>query len=206
MSMEIKFKTAFILTIIFFWFSIFSAGYTEENKPITKTETGVAIEQALKNYETYRQKEQDELAKKLNFSLNQITENWIASAKVNKESALGSRLEQSWEKLSSLYPVSPVHYEYYLRGYQYNMIKSDVAKTDSILAPYKATVTISEELYVENNHSPDISDANPYFYTVTTAYNLNLEYRQDKFVLINSDRNIVEIKNDAPGEIKKFRL
>lgn len=204
--MEIKFKTAFILTAGLFWSGIFHASYAEENKPAVKTETGVVIEEALKNYETYKQKEQDELAKKLNYSLNQIIQNWIASAKTNKENALGSRLEQSWEKLSSLYPVSPVHYEYYLRGYKYSLIKSDVAKTDSIISPYKATVTINEDLYVEKNHSPDISDANPYFYTVTTAYNLNLEYRQDKFVLINSDSKIVGIVNDAPGEIKKFRL
>ncbi len=204
--MEIKFKTTFILAAAFLWAGIFSASYAEENKPAAKTETGVVIEQALKNYETYKQKEQDELAKKLNLSLNQIIQNWIASAKANKESALGSRLQQSWEKLSPVYPISPVPYEYYLRGYKYNLIKSDVAKTDSIFAPYKATVTINEDLYVEKNHSPDISDANPYFYTVTTAYNLNLEYRQDKFVLINSDSRIVDIINEAPNEIKKFRL
>lgn len=204
--METNFKTAFILAAVFFWIWFFSAAYADENKPPGKTETGVAIEQALKNYETNKQKEQDELAKKLNFSLNQIIQNWIASAKMNKESALDSRLEQSWEKLSWLYPVSPVHYEYYLRGYDYSLINSDVAKTDSILAPYKARVTIKEDLYVEKNHSPDISDANPYFYTVTTNYGLNLEYRQEKFVLINSESKIVGIINDAPDEIKKFRL
>lgn len=204
--MKIKLKVAFILVITSFWSLIFSAAYTEENKPVTKTETGIALEQALKNYETYKQKEQDELAKKLNFSLNQITASWIASAQANKESDLDSRLEQSWEKLSSLYPVSPVHHEYYLRGYKYSLIKSDVAKSNSIFAPYKATVTIREDLYVEKNHSPDISDANPYFYTVTTVYNLNLEYRQDGFVLTNSDSKIVDMQNDVPGEIKKFQL
>lgn len=204
--MEIKVKAAFILVITFLWGPIFSASHAEENKPITKTEAGIAIEQALKNYETNKQKEQDELAKKLNFSLNQIIQDWIASAKINKENALGSRLKQNWEKLSWLYPVSPVPYEYYLRGYKYSLVKSDVVKTDSILAPYKAAVTINENLYVEKNHSPDISDADPYFYTVTTACHLNLEYRQDKFVLINSDSKIVDIINDAPSEIKKFRL
>jgi hypothetical protein len=204
--MEIKSKTTFILPALFLWAGIFSASYAEENKPAAKTETGVVIEEALKNYEAYKQKEQDELAKKLNSSLNQIIQNWIVSAKANKESALNSRLQQSWEKLSPLYPISPVPYEYYLRGYKYSPIKSDVAKTDSIIAPYKATVTINEDLYVERNHSPDISDANPYFYTVTTAYNLNLEYRQGKFELINSDSKVVNIINDAPVEIKKFRL
>lgn len=204
--MGIKVKATFILAAAFLVGWISSASCAEENKPAAKIETGVVIEQALKNYETNKQKKQDELAKKLNFSLNQIIQNWIASAKANKESALDSRLEQSWEKLSSLYPVSPVHYEYYLRGYDYSLINSDVTKTESILAPYKATVTIKEELYVEKNHSPDISDANPYFYTVTTAYNLNLEYRKDKFVLINSDSKIVDIINYAPSAIKKFRL
>ncbi|MDD5465277.1 MAG: hypothetical protein PHP73_02925 [Candidatus Omnitrophica bacterium] len=204
--MEIKFKAAFILTAALLWAGIFSFSCAEENKPADKTETGVVIEQALKNYETYKQKEQEELAKKLNSSLNQIIQSWIASAKVNKENALGSRLQQSWEKLSPLYPISPVPYEYYLRGYKYSLIKSDIAKTDSILAPYKAAVAIKEDLYVEKNHSPDISDADPYFYTVTTAYNLNLEYRQDGFTLINSDSKVVNIINDAPVEIKKSRL
>jgi len=204
--MKAGFKTVFILMIVSSWSLFLSAAHAEGNKPITKTEAGIAIEQALKNYETYKQKEQDELANKLNFSLNQTIQNWIASARANKESALGSRLEQNWEKLSPAFPISPVPYEYYLRGYKYSLIKSDVAKTDSILTPYKATVIINEDLYVEKNHSPDISDANPYFYTVTTAYNLNLEYRQDRFVLINSDSKIVGIVNDAPSEIKKFRL
>jgi len=204
--MKIKFKAVFILSVACLWWEFFSVSYAQENKPAPETGTGAAFEQALKNYETYRQKEQDALAKKLNFSLGQITENWIASAKANKENALGSRLQQSWEKLSLLYPIPPGHYEYYLRGYKYSLLKSDVVKTDSIVAPYKAAVTIKEDLYVEKNHSPDISDANPYFYTVTTDYNLNLEYRQDRFVLINSDSKIVDIKNEAPDEIKKFRL
>ncbi|MHB8154906.1 MAG: hypothetical protein ACYDFR_02500 [Candidatus Omnitrophota bacterium] len=202
--MKIQFKATFILLVAFLW--VFSIAYAEENKPLAKTETGVTFEQALKNHEILKQQEQEELVKKLNFSLSQVIETWMAQAKANQESALGSRLEQSWEKLSLFYPVSPVHYEYYLRGYDYHLVKSDVTKTNSIVDPYKATVTIKEDLYVEKNHAPNVSDANPYFYTVSTNHTLNFEYINEKFNLINSDSKVVSIENKCPDEIKRLRL
>ena len=201
-----KSKTLITLTAVFLYLSVSSTGYCKDNNLTDKAETGVAFEQALKNYENYKQKEQEELAKKLNFSLGQIAENWIAKAKDAKKELLGSRIAQHWESLALSFPIPPGHYEYYLRGYKYGVVKKDINKTDSIVTPYKAVVIIQEDLYAERNHSPDISDANPYFYTVSIAYNLSLEYRQDKFVLINTDNKIINIENDAPFEIKKFRL
>ena len=199
-----KSKILIILTVVLLCLGILPVAYCQNNKSADKAETGVAFEQALKNYEAYKQKEQEKLAKRLNSNLNQITEDWITQAKAEKEDLLGTRLEQSWEKLALSFAISPAHYEYYLRGYQYSIAKSDISKTESISAPYKAAVTIREDLYVVKNHSSDNSDANPYFYTVRTTYNLNFEYRQDKFVLINTDSKIVNIENNAPVEIKKF--
>lgn len=204
--MKINFKARFILLIAFFWIWVISIVYAEENKPLAKTETAVTFEQALKNHEILKQQEQEELAKKLHFNLSQIIETWMTQTKTNQESALGSRLEQSWEKLSLLYPISPVHYEYYLRGYKYSLIKSDVTKTNSIVDPYKATVIIKEDLYVERNHAPNVSDANLYFYTVSTNYTLNFEYINEKFNLINSDNKVISIENKCPDEIKRLRL
>ena len=194
------------MLIAFFWIWVISIVYAEENKPLAKTETAVTFEQALKNHEILKQQEQEELAKKLHFNLSQIIETWMTQTKTNQESALGSRLEQSWEKLSLLYPISPVHYEYYLRGYKYSLIKSDVTKTNSIVDPYKATVIIKEDLYVERNHAPNVSDANLYFYTVSTNYTLNFEYINEKFNLINSDNKVISIENKCPDEIKRLRL
>lgn len=205
--MEIKFKTTIICLILSFCTLNFHDSFGQDaGKQTDKNETGIAFEQALKNYEAYKQKEQDEVAKKLNFSLNRISEEWIAQAEKNKEDLLGTRIKQNWEKLALTFPISPSHYEYYLRGYKYNVIRNDVTKSDSITSPYKATLNIKEELYVEKNHSPDISDASPYFYTVTTVYNLNFEYKQNKLELINTDSKIIAIENTAPDEIKKRTL
>lgn len=205
--MKTEFKTIIVGLIVSFCSLIFSVSFGQNtSKEATKNETGAAFEQALKNYETYKQKEQEETAKKLYVSLNQLTEDWIAQAEENKENLLGTRLDQNWEKLALSFPISPSHYEYYLRGYKYRVVKNDVSKSDSITSPYQALVSIKEELYVEKNHSPDISDAGPYFYTVTTSYNLNFEYRQNKLELINTDTKIINIENNAPEAIKKLAL
>jgi len=179
----------------------------EQSKLQDKNQTsGMAFEQALKNYDTQKQKDQEVLAGKLNFRLGQVTANWINAAKKDKVDKLNTRLPQQWEKLALVYPVSPTHYEYNLRDYKYNVVKSDVIKTDSIISPYKAMVIIREELYVEKNHSPDISDADPYFYTISTNYTLNFEYQNEKFNLVNSDTKIVSIENKCPDEVKRLRL
>ncbi|MDD5109172.1 MAG: hypothetical protein PHC29_06695 [Candidatus Omnitrophica bacterium] len=205
--MKKQFKSTIICLIVSIL--IFNYGLSSgENNPkeTAKNDPGVTFEQALKNYEVFKQKEQDETAKKINIDLNRVTEEWIAQAKENKAKLLGTRLEQNWEKLALYFPISPSHYEYYLRGYKYSVIKNDVVKSDSITSPFKATLSIKEELYVEKNHSPDISDASPYFYTVTTSYNLNFEYKQNKLELTNTDTKIVNIENAAPDQIKKRTL
>lgn len=168
-----------------------------------KDNSPAAFEDALKNYETYRQKEQSVIARKISFELNKKIEDWLTQAKKTKESLLGTRVEQNWEKLASFFPFPPAHYEYILRGYDYNVIKNDVVKTESITTPYKAPVSIEEKLYVEKYHTPDMSDITNYFFTVTTIYYLNFEYQQDKIELIHTDNKIVNIENDVPDKIRK---
>jgi len=197
MKIKFKFKIGYLIVAI----SVLNlyACFADD----TSNGSGAAFEEALKNYESYKQKEQDEVAKKINVTLNQVIEDWVAQAKQNQDNLIGNRLEQNWEKLALYFPISPVYYDYYLRGYRYNVIKDDVVKSDSITSPYKASANIREELYVEKHHSPDISDRNPYFFTVTTVYHLNFEYRQNKLELINTDKKIINIENTAPVEIKK---
>jgi hypothetical protein len=196
-SKTIIFRISVITGCFLFIFGLAKSFCEEQNK---------SFEQALKNYDTQKQKEQDELATKLNFRLSQAIDNWVDTAKKDKSAKLNTRLKQEWEKLTKFYPISPIHYEYSLRGYKYKIIKSDIAKTDSLTSPYKAVVIIREELYVEKNHSPNISDADPYFFTVSTNYVLNFEYKNEKFNLIDSNDKIVSIENDCPDEIKRLRL
>ena len=164
------------------------------------------IEQALKNYEAQKQKDQDELTTKLNFSLDQTIEDWLIMARKEKDSKLQIRLEQSWEKLAQFFTLPPVRYEYYLRGYKYTVTERNVIKTESLTFPYKARVIIKEEIYAEKEHHPNVSNATPYFYTVTTTYSLDFEYQENKFVLVNSDSKIVNIENVVPDGINKIWL
>lgn len=175
-----------------------------EDVPKEKPAPTVDFEQVLKNYETKKQKELDLLTQALTVKLNQTIDTWLNSAKSDKETKIGSRIQQNWEKLASTFRIPPGHYEYSLRGYKYNVVKKDLIKTDSLTSPYKAIIIIKEELYVEKNHSPDISNNNLYFFTITTDYNLNFEYLTEKFVLANSENKIVNIQNSAPDEIKKY--
>jgi hypothetical protein len=195
-----------IVFIIVFSSSVLKVFAQDLDKPTQKINYQTAFEQALKNYERSKEKDQEELIKKLNTNLDQIAQDWINQVRKEKEPLVGTRYEQSWEKLATKFPISKAHYDYYLRGYKYFVIKNDIRKSDSINYPYNANLIIGEDLYVERNHSPDISDANPYFYTISTIYNLYLEYRQDKFTIISSNYEITDIKNDAPVEMKKFRL
>ncbi len=171
-----------------------------------KNDSGAALEEALKNYDSYKQKEQSEIAKKIHSELDKVTADWIVQAEKEKKNLIGTRIEQNWEKLALYFPISPAHYEYDLRGYRYEVIKNDVSKSESITSPYKAAASIKEELYVERSHSEDISDPIPYFFTVTTVYNLNFEYRQNKIKLINTDNKITNIENTAPDEITKWTI
>jgi hypothetical protein len=161
------------------------------------------IEQALKNYETQKQNEQDDLTAQLNFRLGQATEAWISSAKNNRYSELGTFIEQNWDKQARTYLITPVRFDYYLRGYEYNVTDSDVIKTDSMTSPYKAVVVIKEMLYAEKYHHPNISDTKLYYYTVTNFYTLDFAYKDGDFILVSSDTRMEGIVNEISNKARK---
>jgi len=162
------------------------------------------IEQALKNYETEKQNEQAELTAQLNFSLGQATEAWLTSSEKNRESQLGTFIEQNWDKQPRTAMIMPpVRYDYYLRGYKYTVTDSDVIKTNSMTSPYKAVVVVKEELYAEKYHHPNISDTSLYLYTVTNTYTLDFAYKEDEFSLVNTDIKMEGIVNEISSESRK---
>lgn len=171
--------------------------------PKESSETKTVIEQALKNYETQKQNEQEELTAQLNFHLGQATEAWLTSVEKDRENELGTFIEQNWDKQARTYMITPVRYEYYLRGYKYSVTDSDVIKTDSMTSPYKAVVIIKEELYAEKYHHPNISDTSLYFYTVTNIYTLDFVYKEGEFALVNSDTKMLSIVNEIPSGVRK---
>ncbi|MDO8489766.1 MAG: hypothetical protein Q7S42_06660, partial [Candidatus Omnitrophota bacterium] len=77
--MKRQFKSAIICLIVLMLTFNLGISFGESNpKETAKNDSGVTFEQALKNYEVFKQREQDETAKKINIDLNRATEEWIA--------------------------------------------------------------------------------------------------------------------------------
>ncbi len=207
MNMELKNAFNFIITAIpvclLAAFTGISYGQNPENSPQESSSTKTAIEQALKNYETQKQNEQDELTAQLNFRLGQATETWITSAENNRYNELGTFIEQNWDKQARTYMITPVRFDYYLRGYEYSVTDSDVIKTDSMTSPYKAIVVIKEVLYAEKYHHPNISDTKLYYYTVTNFYTLDFAYKEGEFILVSSDSKMESIINEISNKARR---
>lgn len=208
--MKIKFK--FTFKIIFISAIIYLASFNflvlsfsqPMDLPKEDLESKINLQQAFNNYEAQKQKEKEELATRLNLNLNQAIDDWISLAEQDKEEKMYSLIEQKWEKLPKTIALSPFHYEYYLKGYQYYVTERNVIKTEALTFPYKAIVTVKEEIYAEQYHHANTSNRTDFFYTITTIYTLNFEYREDNFVLIKTDSTIISLKNTAPKAITKF--
>lgn len=195
---EIAIITIYLLT--FSWRIAFSqdpADLKDKNEPKS------TIEQALKNYEAQKQNEQKELSAELNFRLGQATESWITSAENDRYNELGTFIEQDWDKQARTYLISPIRFDYYLRGYEFSVTDSDVIKTESMTSPYKAVVVIKEVLYAEKYHHPNVSDTKLYYYTVTNFYTLDFTYKEEEFILVSSNSKMESIINEIPNKARR---
>ena len=167
-------------------------------------DAGIAFEQALKNVEAQKAEERKALALKCKTKLAQFIDNYLPEKEAQKKSQINQVIDQNWEKLPYEYNFTALHYDYYLRGFDYNILSSEINETGSLTAPIKARLVIIEKVYAEKYHTPDISNVNPYFFTVTTAITLEMEYRQDNFVITSEDDRITKIENDCPEKIKRY--
>jgi len=164
----------------------------------------VVIEQALKNYEKEKQEKHDELTAQLNFQLGQATETWITAMEKEKDGQLGKFIEQDWDKQPrTAIILPPVRYDYYLRGYRYDVTDSDVIKTESITSPYKGVVAVKEELYAEKYHHPNTSDTKLFYYTVTSIYSLEFTYKDGEFILVSSASRMENMVNSISNQACK---
>lgn len=173
----------------------------EPSKQLNGAKT--VIEQALKSYETQKQNEQNELTAQLNFRLGQATENWLTTTEKYRASQLGTFIEQDWDKQARTYMITPIHFDYYLRGYEFAVTDSDVIKTESMTSPYKALVVIKEVLYAEKYHHPNISDTRLSYYTVTNLYTLDFAYKGGEFNLVSSDSKMESIINEISNKARR---
>lgn len=214
-----KFKLVLFFVLIFFiiWLNlVFSQAETAESVK-AKLKEGLALEKsiaeeiehaferALKNVEKDKEQAQEMFASELKEKLKSSISKWISQAKKQKESELGKLVNQKWELISKSAPK--IHYDYYLRDYEYQENGIDIIKTESLVVPYKAELKVLEVLYVERERSPNVSDLRKFLYTVTTPLKINFDYKGEEFVLINIEKGSTSLKQAWPEEVlRKIRL
>jgi len=171
------------------------------NTALAQTESiEAAFQKALKNVEQEKAKEQEELISGLKNKLNLALKDWLSLAAKEKSPQINSFIKQSWEKLSEL--KNSTYYDYYLKDFTYTLAKSDIIKTDSLISPYKAYITINEPLFVERYHPAGISFREKFFYTAIRPIIISLEYSEDKFTIINTEYKDYTLAQGWPEEIK----
>ena len=171
------------------------------NTALAQTESiEEAFQKALKNVEQEKTKEQEELISNLKNKLNLVLQDWLSMAAKEKNPQIDSFIKQSWEQLSEL--KNSTYYDYYLKDFAYTLVKNDIIKTDSLISPYKAYITINEALFVERYHPAGISFREKFFYTASRPIILSLEYSENKFTIINTEYKDYSLTQGWPEEIK----
>jgi hypothetical protein len=166
-------------------------------------ETVVVVEQALRNFEIQKQSQLDEFKAQLNARLQQATKNWLASTEEKRMNQLDNVVEQEWDKQARIAMILPVNYVYYLRGYKYNVVDSDIIRAESLTPTYKAVVNIREELYAEKSHHGSAGDIKPYLYTVTNICTLNFIFKDNEFILVKCDTKMEKMVNEMSSEARR---
>ena len=91
----------FIFSVIATYFLIIAPdliyGQTPENGDGNSSAIKI-IEQALKNYDSKKQNEQEEFKTHLNSRLDQVTKSWIADMENTRYNQLDTIIDQNWDK------------------------------------------------------------------------------------------------------------
>ncbi|MFH1128323.1 MAG: hypothetical protein V1699_02805 [Candidatus Omnitrophota bacterium] len=166
-------------------------------------EIEVAIEKAIKKVYKDKAQQEEVMVAGLEGKLKSAVREWISKIRGEKDPQMHQLISQSWELLSKFGPR--IHYNYYLRGYDYLESEADIVKTDSILGPYKGYSKITEIIYAEKEHPAGASDISQFFYTVTTPIKVNFDYKKDSFIFVNAERGELSLKQGWPEEMVKRR-
>jgi len=184
-------KAIFITIIFCFCSPVFAQNNAPEAKTTIDTSRDIltksieeAVKNAIKDIETENAREQEVNARELSVRLVSAMDDWFSGTKEGRTKELNKLQHHDWSELKKF--PSPLPHDYYLKSFTYTLKKSDIALTDSIVNPYKAFVEIEEKLYLEGYHSSDAADVNQYRFTVFTPIDLQLEYRDGMFTIIET--------------------
>lgn len=167
--------------ILFTVAAVFSANAfaaDDSNVELQKT-----VEKAIKAVDAEKAKKQLEFEAKLNSELKLVAKAWVEMAKNNKKEELNRLIHNDWSDMTKY--ISPMPYDYYLRDFGYQVVRSDISKTGSITIPYAGYIKLIETQYIERYHSSEASSIEPFLHTVTRPITLVLEQKDNKFKIIN---------------------
>ncbi|MFA5156059.1 MAG: type III pantothenate kinase [Candidatus Omnitrophota bacterium] len=175
----------FILIAIFSLLS-YSVCFSQpfEEKPLSES-VKKGFEEAIQKLDAEKQKEHKKIAAELQAKLDTAVQDWVNQQKSKRNRELNTIIEQQWENLTEFGPR--IHRSYYLRDYSYTIINVDIVKTESMIGAYKAVMNVTEKLFAERYHSPDVTYPQDFYYTVTTPVRVNFEYYHDKFVVTTTE-------------------
>lgn len=196
-------KLRYIIVLILFILPLDASLSQESSKPqSSSTETiGQGFEKAMKNIETEKQKAWEELKLSLQSKLNKAIADWISAKEKEKAQGLNQFIEQTWENIPKYGPR--VHYDYYLRDYDYQIVSSDIVKTDSLVSPYTGYLCVIEKLYAEIYHSPDVSFRDDFLYTVLTPIKVKFEYNGNDFIPSDIKYEDSTMENSWSEDVKR---
>ena len=198
------YKTFFITQIILILY--FSPAFPQHVNNSTSQSTGLdsgevltvdflkdAVKEAIKESDQEKEIKQRQLIYNLEIKLSREVEGWITAIKHSRRLQLNKLQHESWSLMGKV--TYPVPYDYYLRDFNYEIIKSDI-KSDSLVNGYKGIVNILEELYVEAPHSSGAAEVSKFFYTLSRIIVLRLEYIQETFVITDIEYEPFQIEAD----------
>ncbi|MFA5311271.1 MAG: type III pantothenate kinase [Candidatus Omnitrophota bacterium] len=197
-----------ILTVVFNLFngSLFVDSAWPQDPKEPSRAIAAEFEQALKNIDAQKAEERNNLALKCKERFDRAVSGWLARREAQKKSQLNGIIDQNWDKLPYTYNFTNLHFDYFLRGFDYKVLSKEIEETGSLTAPIKAQAIIQEKIYAERYHNPNISSVEPYYFTVTTKITLNMEYQRDDFVITGTESKLLTIENYFPDELKKLRI
>ncbi len=164
-----------------------------------------AFEKAIKDVEKEKAEKERLKVESVKANFRDEAQKWLAAAVEKEAAGLNDFVEQQWEWIQDFGPY--VHYDYYLKDFEFIENTADIIRTDTLISPYRGYVSLIEKRYVERYHTPDISYIDNFLFTVTTPMKVNFEYRKDRFVFINIEKGKETIENIWPRRVKdKFKM
>ena len=164
-----------------------------------------AFKEAMQEMRNQKQKEEEKISLELKEKIKIAIEEWITAAKREKEAKSNKLLHRNWEELGKLVlPIKfPIPNDYYLRNYAYIINNSDVYKTESVLAIYKADIRLTEKLYIEKDHSSNATSIEPFLYTATRPILIKFEYNHDRFTITEIEYGKIMLRRGWPKKVRE---